>query len=83
MVRNPYAQVEGKMRRYNTSAEEAAKLSIQYLKYQKEIMRKIMIIGAGGIGSYLASFLDRIGLPLGHSIEISGSSHLIPCSYSG
>ena len=24
--------------------------------------RKIMIIGAGGIGSYLASFLDRIGL---------------------
>ena len=25
-------------------------------------MRKIMIIGAGGIGSYLVSFLDRIGL---------------------
>tara|TARA_R110001592_G_scaffold200056_4_gene448828 strand:+ start:3004 stop:3567 length:564 start_codon:yes stop_codon:yes gene_type:complete len=25
-------------------------------------MRKIMIIGAGGIGSYLASFLDRIGI---------------------
>ena len=36
LVRNPYAQVEGKMRRYNTSAEEAAKLSIQYLKYQKK-----------------------------------------------
>ena len=25
-------------------------------------MRKIMIIGAGGIGSFLVSFLDRIGL---------------------
>ena len=25
-------------------------------------MRKVMIIGAGGIGSYLVSFLDRIGL---------------------
>ncbi len=25
-------------------------------------MRRVMIIGAGGIGSYLASFLDRIGI---------------------
>ena len=25
-------------------------------------MRKVMIIGAGGIGSFLASFLDRIGI---------------------
>lgn len=36
LVRNPYAQVEGKMRRYGTSAKEAAELSIQYLKYQKD-----------------------------------------------
>lgn len=41
LVRNPYAQVEGKMRRYNTSAEEAAKLSIQYLKYQKENIEQL------------------------------------------
>ena len=36
LVRNPYAQVEGKMRRFNTGAKEAAELSIQYLNYQKE-----------------------------------------------
>ena len=36
LVRNPYAQIEGKMRRHGTSAKEAAELSIQYLKYQKK-----------------------------------------------
>lgn len=35
MVRNPYAQVEGIIRRNNASAENAANFAIQCLKYQK------------------------------------------------
>ena len=41
LLRNPYAQVEGKMRRYGTNAQEAAELSIQYLKYQKENIEQL------------------------------------------
>lgn len=36
LVRNPYAQIEGHIRRYNTSVEIATKLYIKYLKYQKK-----------------------------------------------
>ena len=36
MVRNPYAQVEGIIRRNNSSAEDAANFAIKCLKYQKE-----------------------------------------------
>ena len=41
LVRNPYAQIEGEMRRYGTSAKKAAELSIQYLKYQKKNLEKL------------------------------------------
>ena len=41
LIRNPYAQVEGKMRRHGTNAQEAAELSIQYLKYQKENIEQL------------------------------------------
>ena len=41
LTRNPYAQAEGKMRRHNTPAKEAAILSIQYLKYQKENIEQL------------------------------------------
>jgi hypothetical protein len=41
LTRSPYAQVEGKMRRHNTLAKEAAELSIQYLKYQKENIEQL------------------------------------------
>jgi len=41
LVRNPYAQIEGKMRRHGASAKEATELSIQYLKYQKENIDKL------------------------------------------
>lgn len=47
LIRNPYAQVEGKMRRHNTSADEAANLSLQYLRYQKtniEQLNNILVI---------------------------------------
>ena len=36
LVRNPYAQIQGEMRRYGTKAKHAADLNIQYLKYQKK-----------------------------------------------
>ena len=39
------------------------------MKTKKLKQRKLLIIGAGGIGSYLASFLERIserGMPLYH-----------------
>ena len=41
LVRNPYAQIEGEMRRYGTLAKEAAELSIKYLKYQKKNIEKL------------------------------------------
>ena len=41
LVRNPYAQIEGKIRRHGTSAKEAAELSIQYLKYQKKNIEEL------------------------------------------
>ena len=41
LTRNPYAQVEGKMRRHKTLAKEAAELSIKYLKYQKENIEQL------------------------------------------
>ena len=41
LVRNPYAQIEGEMRRYDTLAKEAAELSIKYLKYQKKNIEKL------------------------------------------
>ena len=44
LVRNPYAQIEGEMRRYGTSAKEAAELSIQYLKYQKKNIEELKVV---------------------------------------
>ena len=41
LVRSPYAQIEGEMRRYKTKAKEAAELSIQYLKYQKRNIEQL------------------------------------------
>ena len=41
LVRSPYAQIEGEMRRYRTKAKEAAELSIQYLKYQKRNIEQL------------------------------------------
>ncbi len=41
LVRNPYAQVEGKMRRYNTGAKEAALLSIKYLQFQRKNYKEL------------------------------------------
>jgi len=41
LVRNPYAQIEGKIRRHGTPAQEAAELSIQYLKYQKKNIEEL------------------------------------------
>ena len=43
LVRNPYAQIEGEMRRYGTPVKEATKLSIQYLKYQKKNIEKLKV----------------------------------------
>ena len=40
IVRNPYAQVEGIIRRNNSTAEDAAKFAINCLKYQKENIEK-------------------------------------------
>ena len=41
LVRNPYAQAEGSLRRYKHSAKEAAELSLSYLKYQKENIEEL------------------------------------------
>lgn len=41
LVRNPYAQAEGNMRRYNRSAKESAELAIKYLSFQKDNMEKL------------------------------------------
>ena len=43
LVRNPYAQIEGEMRRYGTPVKEAAELSIQYLKYQKKNIEELKV----------------------------------------
>ena len=47
MVRNPYAQVEGIMRRNGTNAEYAAKFALKCLRYQKknnEVEKNILLI---------------------------------------
>ena len=47
LIRNPYAQVEGHMRRYGSPAKEAAVLSLSYLKYQKynvENLKDVLLI---------------------------------------
>tara|TARA_B100000767_G_C19671513_1_gene495480 strand:+ start:255 stop:1064 length:810 start_codon:yes stop_codon:yes gene_type:complete len=47
LVRNPYAQIEGKIRRHGTTAKVAAELSIQYLKYQKqniESLKNVLLV---------------------------------------
>jgi hypothetical protein len=43
LVRNPYAQIEGEMRRYGTPAKQATEQSIQYLKYQKKNIEKLKV----------------------------------------
>ena len=43
IVRNPYAQIEGEMRRYGTPVKEATELCIQYLKYQKKNIEKLKV----------------------------------------
>jgi len=41
LVRNPYAQIEGEIRRNGTKAKQAAELNIQYLKYQKKNIEQL------------------------------------------
>jgi len=40
LVRNPYAQIQSNLRRYNTDIKVAAKDYIKYLKFQKENLNK-------------------------------------------
>ncbi|MDC0249733.1 sulfotransferase [Flavobacteriales bacterium] len=41
LVRNPYSQIEGEIRRNGTKAKQAAELNIQYLKYQKNNIEQL------------------------------------------
>jgi len=44
LVRNPYAQIQSNLRRYNTDIKEAASDYINYLKFQKENLTKYQSI---------------------------------------
>ena len=41
LIRNPYAQIEGHMRRYSSSPENATLLCLNYFRYQKENIEKL------------------------------------------
>ena len=41
LIRNPYAQIQSNIRRYNTDISDATEKYISYLKYQKNNLEKL------------------------------------------
>ena len=63
LVRNPYAQIQSNLRRYNTDIKEAASNYINYLKFQKENLTKAegLIVNAIEITPNSATYYDTYG----------------------